>query len=55
MLDIGCGSGTYAKMFPDAHWTGVEVWEPYVEEFNLKDLYQQLILSDARELERWRK
>ena len=40
MLDIGCGSGTYAKMFPDAHWTGVEVWEPYVEEFKLKDLYQ---------------
>ena len=55
MLDIGCGSGTYAKMFPDAHWTGVEVWESYIEEFKLKDLYQQLILSDARELERWRK
>jgi glycosyltransferase involved in cell wall biosynthesis len=51
MLDIGCGSGTYAKMFPDAHWTGVEVWEPYIEEFKLKDLYQQLILSDAREID----
>jgi len=47
MLDIGCGSGTYAKMFPDAHWTGIEVWEPYVEEFKLNDLYQQLILSDV--------
>lgn len=50
MLDIGCGSGTYAKMFPDAHWTGVEVWEPYIEEFKLKDLYQKLVISDAREL-----
>lgn len=50
MLDIGCGSGTYAKMFPDAHWTGVEVWEPYVEEFKLKDLYKELIINDACEL-----
>ena len=50
MLDIGCGSGTYAKMFPDAHWTGVEVWEPYIEEFKLKDLYQDLIISDATNL-----
>ena len=48
MLDIGCGSGTYAKMFPEADWTGIEVWEPYIEEFKLNDLYQQLILADAR-------
>jgi SAM-dependent methyltransferase len=50
MLDIGCGSGTYAKMFPEAHWTGVEVWEPYIEEFKLKDLYQQLILADVTDV-----
>jgi cyclopropane fatty-acyl-phospholipid synthase-like methyltransferase len=48
MLDIGCGSGTYAKMFPDARWTGVEVWEPYIDEFNLNDLYEEIILADAR-------
>ena len=50
MLDIGCGSGTYAKMFPEARWTGVEVWEPYIEEFKLNDLYEEVILSDVRAL-----
>lgn len=48
MLDIGCGSGTYAKMFPEARWTGVEVWEPYIDEFNLNDHYEEIILADAR-------
>ncbi len=48
MLDIGCGSGTYAKMFPEACWTGVEAWEPYVEQFGLNDLYKTLIVGDAR-------
>jgi mannosyltransferase OCH1-like enzyme len=49
MLDIGCGVGTYAKLFPDAEWTGVEVWEPYVEKYKLNELYQTLIVGDARE------
>lgn len=48
MLDIGCGQGTYAKMFPDARWTGVEVWEPYIGQFRLNDFYEQIIVADAR-------
>jgi glycosyltransferase involved in cell wall biosynthesis len=48
MLDIGCGSGTYAKMFPEADWTGVEVWEPYVKQYGLKPIYKKLIIADAR-------
>jgi len=48
MLDIGCGCGTYAKMFPDAHWTGVEIWEPYVEAYGLTSLYSSLYVEDAR-------
>ena len=48
MLDIGCGEGTYAKLFPDADWTGIEVWEPYVEAYGLKSLYSKLIIADAR-------
>ena len=47
-LDIGCGSGTYAKLFPDITWTGVEIWEPYVEKYGLKDIYRDLIIADAR-------
>jgi len=48
MLDVGCGSGTYAKLSPDAEWTGVEIWEPYVDKFDLKNLYKTLIIEDAR-------
>jgi len=50
-LDIGCGQGTYAKMFPKLQWTGVEIWEPYVEKYNLKDLYPSLHIADVRELD----
>ena len=50
MLDIGCGSGTYAKMFPNSEWTGVEAWEPYIDQFNLNSLYKEVILADVRGL-----
>ena len=49
VLDYGCGSGTYARMFPDIKWDGVEVWEPYVEQYGLNDLYATIDTSDARE------
>ena len=48
MLDVGCGSGTYAKMFPDVSKTGIEIWEPYIEQYGLKDLYNNLITADIR-------
>ena len=51
MLDIGCGEGTYAKLFPEAKWTGVEIWEPYVEQYHLADIYPDLHVMDAREWE----
>lgn len=50
-LDIGCGSGTYARLFPELEWTGVEVWEPYVSRFSLDRLYERFILADARQWE----
>lgn len=50
MLDIGAGCGTYAKMFKAKHWTGVEVWEPYVEKYGLKGLYNELLVGDASEV-----
>ena len=48
-LDIGCGCGTYAKMFPELEWTGVEIWEPYIEKYGLNDLYAHLYNIDVRE------
>ena len=48
-LDVGAGSGTYAKLFPDITWDGVEAWEPYIEQFGLGDLYRNLAVADARD------
>ena len=31
-------------------WTAIEAWEPYVAEFGLTELYDSVILSDARRL-----
>lgn len=50
MLDIGVGCGTYANMFPDARWTGIEAWQPYVEEFDLRSKYNILTIEDARKV-----
>lgn len=47
-LDIGVGSGTYADMFPGIEWTGVEIWEPYVEKYDLPRKYKTLHVADAR-------
>lgn len=47
VLDIGCGSGTYAKMFPKSEFTGIEIWEPYNEKYGLYDLYKSLHFQDA--------
>ena len=50
-LDIGCGCGTYAKLFPWIDWTGVEIWAPYVEKYGLRDLYPKLHNVDVRQWE----
>lgn len=51
VLDIGVGSGTYAKLLPDSHVTGIEIFEPYVEQFKLNELYKKLIIEDARKVD----
>lgn len=48
VLDVGVGSGTYKELLPNSELTGIEVFEPYVEKFNLKEKYARLILQDAR-------
>jgi Methyltransferase domain len=52
ILDIGAGSGTYAKLWqnvaPRPYLIGVEIWEPYVEGFDLHRLYDQVIIQDVR-------
>jgi glycosyltransferase involved in cell wall biosynthesis len=34
-------------MFPGGEWTGVEIWEPYVEKYGLDKLYTHLHVANA--------
>ena len=55
IIDIGCGEGTYSDLArserPDALWIGVEVWEPYVDEYKLWNKYHIVAVKDARAVE----
>ena len=50
VVDVGCGDGTYPKLLKDKKlkWIGVEIYEPYVEEFNLGELYETIVIGDIR-------
>lgn len=50
VLDIGPGQGTYATLCkkPGEYWIGIEAWAPYIEQFDLKSLYDSVIVADAR-------
>jgi hypothetical protein len=54
IIDIGCGEGTYSDLArgwrADAFWVGVEIWEPYVGQFDLWRKYDVVAVRDAREL-----
>lgn len=53
ILDIGAGSGTYADYFKESGHQfkidAVEVWKPYVEEFDLYHKYLNVYESDVRD------
>jgi len=55
VLDVGVGRGTYSMRLRDARpgveWIGVEAWEPYVDEFSLREKYDELLVADARTLD----
>lgn len=55
VLDVGVGRGTYSMRLrerrPGVEWVGVEAWEPYVDEFELREKYDELVLGDARTLD----
>ena len=53
ILDIGPGQGTYwyllKDVVPAARWTGVEVFQPYIEYFKLDSIYHTIYNMDIRE------
>lgn len=54
VLDVGPGHGKYGVLLRE--YAGVEVvdavemWEPYVEEFNLRGIYDEVLVSDVLDL-----
>lgn len=52
ILDIGPGQGTYhmimSQLVPRAKWTGIEIFEPYIDYFKLRKRYQKIITGDIR-------
>ena len=53
VLDIGCGAGVYSDIVrevlgKDVRIDGVEVWQPYIDQFNLELKYDTLFNLDVR-------
>ena len=55
IIDLGPGQGTYSDLAkgwrPDAWWVGVEIWPPYVKQFELWRKYDVVAIRDARNLD----
>jgi SAM-dependent methyltransferase len=51
IVDVGPGKGTYAKLLGNKYnWIGIEAWKPYVEKYNLSNLYKEIIISDIKDI-----
>jgi SAM-dependent methyltransferase len=54
-LDIGTGTGIYSQLLRQSgnncEIIGIEIFEPYISQFNLTEKYSQIINDDARLLD----
>ena len=52
VLDVGAGCGTYFDLAaqPYQFWIAVEVWRPYLAEFDLAARYSGVIADDVRRI-----
>ncbi len=52
ILDVGVGAGIYGmiarEVSPESHLTALEVYEPYVETYKLKEKYNKVVVEDVR-------
>lgn len=52
VLDIGAGQGTYSKLARvddgHSHWAALEVFYPYVNQYELWQYYDEIHIGDAR-------
>lgn len=56
-LDVGPGAGAYGQLMvrtlPQARRDAIEIWEPYIAQFDLTSLYHQVQVADARAWDDW--
>ncbi len=50
IVDVGAGSATYPKLLgKDKYkWIAIEIWGPYIEQWNLKEYYSDIIIADIK-------
>lgn len=52
VLDVGAGAGKYGdlvrKYSSETHIDAIEVWEPYIQKFGLKEKYDDVYVADVR-------
>jgi hypothetical protein len=51
VIDVGAGSGTYSRLLRSSisgHWIAVEAWKPYIEEYDLPAIYDEIVCDDIR-------
>jgi len=53
ILDVGPGLGTYSNLLRDFGYKMdcVEIWEPYVNEYNLKEKYDNVFIGDIMDFD----
>lgn len=52
IVDFGVGVGTYRDLLGDQyHWIGIEGFEPYIEQYDLKSKYNEIINKDLKDIE----
>lgn len=55
VLDVGAGQGVYLDLIRQGLGAGVvvnavEVWQPYIDQFNLENRYDKLFVMDVRQM-----
>lgn len=49
IVDVGPGAGAYAKLLGKKYkYIGIEIWAPYIEQFNLHELYDKIIIGNIK-------
>lgn len=58
ILDVGCGQGDYLEYIksylnPNIQIDAIEIWEPYITQYRLRERYNNLFEADAREFDNY--